>query len=83
MAISPASPVSSENGSECWRDATGTPINCREKIRLLDESIEEWRQACQDTLDDALLIGCSESQFRAAMEAMLDHLQPSVRERRR
>lgn len=83
MTASPPSPVSSENSRECWRDAAGTPITCREKIRLLDESIQEWRQACQDTLDDALLMGCSESQFRAEMESMLANLQPSVRERRR
>lgn len=83
MAASPASPVSSENSRECWRDTAGAPITCREKIRLLDESIQEWRQTSQDALDDALLMGCSESQFRAALEGALARLQPSVRERRR
>ena len=34
---------------------------------MLRENLEEIRQACQDALEDAVLMGCDENQFKRAL----------------
>jgi hypothetical protein len=52
-----------------WISPTGETIACTEKLKVLRENLDEIRQLCQDALDDAVLMGCDETQFR---EAVLD-----------
>ena len=47
-----------------WTEPDGTPISCEEKLKVLNDNIEEIRQFCQDALEDAVLMGCDESQVR-------------------
>lgn len=54
-----------------WRRPDGSPLACDEKIKMLDENLEEIRQVCQDALEDALLMGCDERQVRAALDEVL------------
>ncbi|MFA6022111.1 MAG: hypothetical protein WC722_17765 [Rhodospirillales bacterium] len=54
-----------------WRQADGRPLACREKLKVLDENLEEIRQVCQDALEDAVLMGCDEAQVREAFEAVI------------
>jgi hypothetical protein len=62
----PASPV--------WRQPDGAPVSCVEKIKVLNENYAELRQIAQDALEDALLMGCSEEQMRAALHQLIDEL---------
>jgi hypothetical protein len=57
-----------------WSTAEGRPIACLEKIKVLNENYAELRQIAQDALEDALLMGCSEAQLRAALHALIDAL---------
>lgn len=57
-----------------WSTAEGRPIACLEKIKVLNENYAELRQIAQDALEDALLMGCSEAQVRAALHALIDTL---------
>ncbi len=50
-----------------WVDSAGRPISCLEKIKVLDQNLEEIRGACQDALEDAVLMGCDEDQIRAVL----------------
>jgi len=57
-----------------WLKPDGSPISCHEKIKVLNENYGELRQLAQDALEDAVLMGCSEAQVRAALREMVDEL---------
>jgi hypothetical protein len=54
-----------------WRQPDGRPVACREKLKVLNENLEEIRQCCQDALEDAVLMGCEEGQVREVFEAIV------------
>lgn len=58
-----------------WRKPSGAPVSCTEKIKVLNENFDELRALAQETLDDALLLGCSEQQVRQILHDMLDQLE--------
>lgn len=57
-----------------WRTPEGEPVSCVEKIKVLNENLAELREAAQDALEDAVLMGCDEAQFRRVVGALLDGL---------
>ncbi|CAE6705964.1 hypothetical protein [Candidatus Nitrotoga fabula] len=57
-----------------WRSPSGEVVACVEKIKVLNENMEEIRQICQDALEDAVLMGCDEQQFRAALIDLVQSL---------
>ena len=63
-----------------WRKPSGAPVSCTEKIKVLNENYVELRTLAQETLDDAVLMGCSETQIREILHAMLDDLRVSYGE---
>ena len=63
-----------------WRKPSGAPVSCVEKIKVLNENYAELRNLAQETLDDALLLGCSETQARNILRDMLDGLSASYEE---
>ncbi len=58
-----------------WRSPRGEVIACVEKLKVLRENLDEIRQSCQDALDDAVLMGCDERQFREALTDLIANLQ--------
>ncbi len=54
-----------------WRSIKGEIISCAEKNKVMKENFEEIRQVCQDALDDAVLMGCDEQQFRRALMELI------------
>ncbi|OGS90309.1 MAG: hypothetical protein A2Z95_02785 [Gallionellales bacterium GWA2_60_18] len=54
-----------------WRSPTGETIACVEKNKVLRENLEEIRQTCQDALEDAVLMGCDEQQFRLVLAELI------------
>lgn len=63
-----------------WRKPSGAPVSCTEKIKVLNENYDELRMLAQETLDDALLLGCSEQQIRDILRGMIDGLHASYDE---
>jgi len=57
-----------------WRTPEGEPVSCIEKIKVLNENLAELREAAQDALEDAVLMGCDEEQFRRVVQTLLDGL---------
>lgn len=57
-----------------WRSPKGEIVACVEKNKVLGENLEEIRQVCQDALDDAVLMGCDEQQFRKVLGELVDSL---------
>ena len=73
-------PPSCTDNPVTWRKPDGSVVSCFEKVKVLNENYAELQQFLQDTLDDALLLGCSEAQIRQALQQLLDNLQASVAE---
>ena len=42
---------------------------------MLRENLVEIRQVCQDALEDAVLMGCDEKQFRSVLAELLNELE--------
>ena len=57
-----------------WREPDGTPVSCMEKLKVLEENLEEIQELCQDALEDAVLMGCDENQVRDVLRALADSL---------
>ena len=83
---SPSTPVPVSSGAPdasptvIWRRADGSVVSCFEKVKVLNENYAELRELLQDALDDALLLGCSEAQVRAAFRALVDGVEATVSE---
>jgi hypothetical protein len=58
-----------------WRGPKGEVIACVEKNKVLQENLEEIRQTCQDALEDAVLMGCDEQQFRQVLAELVAQLE--------
>lgn len=65
-----------------WRQPDGQPVSCVEKIKVLNENLEEIRQMAQDALEDAVLMGCDEAQVREVFASLLASLENPYRGRK-
>ena len=53
-----------------WRTPQGEPVSCLDKIKVLNENIAEIQAMAQEAMEDALLMGCDEAQFRKVMSEL-------------
>ena len=57
-----------------WLQSDGQPLSCREKIKVLNENLEEIREMAQDALEDGILMGCDEAQLREVFQDLVQSL---------
>ncbi len=57
-----------------WLTPEGEPVSCVEKIKVLNENLEELRELAQEALEDAVLMGCDEAQFREVLQRLAEGL---------
>ena len=57
-----------------WLTPTGEPVSCLDKLKVLNENLEEIQEMAQEALEDAILMGCDETQFRRVMRDLADGL---------
>ena len=57
-----------------WRTPEGEPVSCLEKIKVLNENLEELRARAQEALEDAVLMGCDEAQLRDVLHRLAEGL---------
>ena len=62
-----------------WRQPDGQPVSCIDKIKVLNENLEELQQMAQDALEDAILMGCDEAQIREVLARLVDSLDNPYR----
>ena len=68
------------SGPSRWIGRDGDPVTCEEKIKLLNENLSEIRELCQQALEDAVLMGCSEHFVRVVLSDLVASLeQPYAR----
>ena len=66
-----AAPPGGKFAPPTWRQPDGQPVSCREKLKVLNENLEEIRELAQDALEDGILMGCDEAQLREVMQRLL------------
>jgi hypothetical protein len=57
-----------------WRQSDGKPVSCLEKIKVLNQNIQEIESLCADALEDGVLMGCDAQQIRQALHELIDGL---------
>ncbi len=62
-----------------WLQSDGTPVACREKLKVLAENQAELAQVMQDAFEDAVLMGVDEAAMRAALASMVAGLRNPTR----
>jgi len=62
-------------GSQAWKQADGTPISCREKLKTLEENHAELAQVMQDAFEDAVLMGVDDAAMRTILSDMVTGLR--------
>ena len=58
-----------------WKETNGTPVSCEEKLKVLNENLDEIRQYCQDAFEDALLMDCDEEQIRNTFSSVISSMK--------
>ena len=73
--------ASTNNPEPVWRSPSGEVVSCVEKLKVLRENLEEIRQACQDALEDAVLMGCDDEQFKQVLAQVVQALENPYKDR--
>jgi len=58
-----------------WRTPAGEPLSCLEKIKVLNENLEEIRALAQEALEDAVIMGADERQFRLVLQSISELIE--------
>lgn len=64
-----------ESGTR-WRAPDGSPIACREKLKVLEENWAEVTQVVRDAFEDAVLMGVDPDLLRRELAALIASLRP-------
>ncbi len=54
-----------------WRKVDGDPVSCTEKLKVLEQNLDEFRSLALDFLEDAALMGCDVEQVREVLNQAL------------
>ncbi|WP_374419307.1 hypothetical protein [Chromobacterium sp.] len=57
-----------------WKDPQGNVVACVEKLKVMQENLEELAQLAQDALEDAVLMGCDEHQVKEFLVQVMQSL---------
>jgi hypothetical protein len=62
-----------------WPQADGSPVSCREKLKMLAENHAELAEMMQDAFEDAVLMGVEEQAMRDILVGMVQALRSPKR----
>jgi hypothetical protein len=65
-----------------WKQPDGKPVSCVEKIKVLNQNLDEIRQLCADAYEDAVLMGCDPDQIRAVFRELIDAIEAPYAKRK-
>lgn len=58
-----------------WHSANGEVIACVEKLKVMQDNLQELVQMAQDAFEDAILMGCDENQVRTYLVDLMKALE--------
>jgi hypothetical protein len=62
-----------------WPQPDGSPVSCREKLKMLEENHAELAQVMRDAFEDAVLMGVDEQAMRRILVEMVQALRTPTR----
>lgn len=57
-----------------WFDADGQPVACTEKIKVMQQNMQELHEMAQEAFEDAILMGCTEAQLKEYLRDLMSNL---------
>jgi hypothetical protein len=63
-----------EAGERRWLQPDGTPVSCREKLKVLEENWAELDTVLRDAFEDAVLMGVDPERLRRMLAALVASL---------
>lgn len=57
-----------------WRAPDGKPVSCVEKLKVLEQNLDEFRAMALEFLEDASLMGCDVDSVRKVLKDAVDAL---------
>ena len=66
-----------------WTQPDGAPVSCVEKVKVLNDNLEEMRELCQEALEDAILMGCDAEQVKAVFHQTIEALVDPYKDKRK
>lgn len=63
-----------EPGAPRWLQPDGTPVSCREKLKVLEENWAELDTVLRDAFEDAVLMGVDPARLRQMLAALVASL---------
>ncbi len=63
-----------------WPQTDGTPIACRDKLKMLAENHAELAQTMRDAFEDAVLMGVDEQAMRRILAELVAGLESPKRQ---
>jgi hypothetical protein len=58
-----------------WLQPDGTPVSCREKLKVLEENWDEAETVLRETFEDAVLMGVDPEEVRRMLAALVESLR--------
>lgn len=58
-----------------WRDASGDKVACTEKIKVMQQNIDELYQLAQDAFEDGILMGIAPEQMKDYLAQLMQGLK--------
>lgn len=58
-----------------WVDDAGNVVSCTEKIKVMQQNMQEIYELAQEAFEDGLLMGCQEQQLRAYLTELMATLE--------
>lgn len=65
-----------------WRTPEGEPVSCLDKLKVLNENLQEIHELSQEALEDAILMGCDEDQVREVLRRLVTALENPYRKKK-
>lgn len=62
-----------------WLTPQGEKLSCIEKIKVLNENLEEIQALTQEAFEDAVLMGADENQFKQVIQSIVQSLVNSYK----
>ena len=57
-----------------WVRDDGSVVSCTEKVKVMNENLDELQQMAQDLFEDGLLMEVSETQMRDVLQRLLQNI---------
>ncbi len=63
-----------------WIGKDKKKISCKEKIKVMDSNLEEFKDMLADMYDEAVLIGVDEDQFKKVLLNIIKNIKSNLKD---